>query len=61
MSKAFCLLNHKLTQNQIKELESKIIPDNYSELSFEEQLAICEKYPNNIYYDATRLIDFNEE
>jgi hypothetical protein len=44
-----------------KELESKIIPDNYSELSFEEQLAICEKYPNNIYYDATRLIDFNEE
>lgn len=44
-----------------KELESQIIPDNYSELSFEDQLAICEKYSSNICYDATRLIDFNEE
>lgn len=44
-----------------RELEGRIIPENYDDLSFEDQLAICEKYPNNIYYDATRLIDFNEE
>ena len=41
-----------------KELESKIIPDNYSELSFEEQLAICEKHSDNICYSATSLIEF---
>lgn len=41
-----------------KELESKIIPDNYSELSFEEQLAICEKHSDIIWYNTTKLTEF---
>ena len=42
-----------------KEIEEQIFPDNFSELSFEEQLAICQKHSDNLWYQATKLIEFD--
>ena len=40
--------------------EGSIIPDNFNDLSFDEQLSICkslEKDGVEIYYDATRVVE----
>ena len=42
-----------------KEIEKQIFPDNFSELSFEEQLAICQKNSDNLWYQTTKLIEFD--
>ena len=41
-----------------KEIDD-ITPKNFDKLSFEEQLSFCELHKDKIYYETTKIIDFN--